>query len=138
MRGTWQTTDGPDLARVVAVALPVAMVAAVVYVVLEFLTKILVVTGTVTGATLAVVVVMAVRMRRRGQLSLSPVVHWEPNAIRPVSEHPPVAARPVQALPAPQEFHLHLHGPLTQEHAALVAAMRENAVRAYDTHRREP
>ena len=138
MRGTWQTTDGPDLGQVVAVAVPVAVVAAVVYVVLEFLTEILMVAGTVVGATLAVVVVMAVRMRRRGQLSLSPVVHWEPNAIRPVSEHPPVAARPAQALPVPQEFHLHLHGPLTPQQLAEVTAIQQAGYRAYDTYRREP
>ena len=30
------------------------------------------------------------------------------------------------------------YGPLTQEHAAEVAAMRANAIRAFDTYRREP
>ena len=59
----------------------------------------------------------------------------------------PRRKRPPQPAPAvlwqanrPQEFHLHMNGPLTPEQHAQIAAMRENAVQAYNPgiYRREP
>ena len=76
---------------------------------------------------------------RRWRLSLSPVVAWDPHAVARAQEARAVTGRPVQqALPAPQEFHLHLHGPLTPEQLAEVAALREIGYRAFSTDRREP
>ncbi len=128
----------------VGVLAVVGGVVAVVLVVLEFAAEILAVTGTMVLLLLAGLAGKLVRLHRQGELIQPLVAVHRPDAIRPVSEHPPVTARPVQALPAPQEFHLHLHGPLTPADIAPVEtaeldAIREAAWRAFDTyHRREP
>lgn len=104
---------------------------AVAFVVQEFLTDLLIIAGTVVGLTLAVVTVMAVRMRRAGQLSLSPVVHWDTNVVRPVSSTAPVTARRTEALPAPQTVHVHIYGTPTRDQLAEVAAIREAGYRVF-------
>jgi hypothetical protein len=108
--------------------------AAIVAVVVAFAEEILVITGTVVVVALATVVFFAVRAYRRGwRPSLNPVVAWDPRAALPPPE---ATARPTRALPA-QEFHLHLHGPLTREQLGEVAAIREAGYRAFGS-RSEP
>ena len=77
--------------------------------------------------------------RRRWRWSLSPLVAWDPHAVARAQEEDARlgAARPAQALPAP-EFHLHLHGTPTREQLAQIAAVRESAVEAFNPSWRQP
>jgi hypothetical protein len=100
-----------------------------VAVVAEFLADLLAVAGSVVALALAGVAVKLVRLHRQGRLSLSPVVAWEPNSVRPVSPAAPVTARPAAALPGPQQLHIHLHGVSPAQAAQEIAAIRDAGYR---------
>ena len=135
MKGTWQTTEGGGL----PVLVPAAVVAGVllaggsaVAAVAGFLTSLVEVAGAIVVSLIALLALVAVLAYRSGwRPSLNPVVAWNP--------HTAVEAQqPRQALPPPQEFHLHLHGPVTPAQIAEVAAIREAGHRDFDTYRRQP
>ena len=129
MRGTWQTTDGGGAAELLPVLVPLAAIGAVVWLVMTFMWLIAAVMGVTVVAAVAVLVWLA---RHGGEVATVQ------RAALPPPEAKPIAGRPVQALPAPREFHLHLHGPLTPQQLAQVAAIQQAGYRAYDTSRREP
>jgi hypothetical protein len=94
--------------------------------IVAFITEVLEVLGAMVGLTLAAVVFFAVRAWRKGWRPRL-VLAWQPHAALPGRQATPIAAQTVQALPAPQHFHVHYHG-VTAEQVAEVAEQQRRAI----------
>lgn len=111
-----------------ALAAILAAGAAAIAAVAAFAEEILVAIGAAAAAVLALAVLAAVRAWRRG---------WRPS-LDPVVAYTPLPEPETRRALPPQQFHLHLHGPLTPEQLAEIAAMRQNAVQAFNPDWRKP
>ena len=118
MKGTWQTDGGGDQLAVLA---SVAVAGLMIWLIIAFIWVIAVAVGLVLVAVIGV----CVWMRRHG-----PDVAMVAHAALPAPEATPMESRPVRALPAPQQLHIHFHG--------LDAAQAAEVVRRQAIDRREP
>jgi hypothetical protein len=110
-----------SLSTILKAAGALAAVAVAVWLVMTLLWLI----AAVVGLALVAVVVLLVWMARRGS-----DVATVARGMLPPPEAMPITGRPARALPAP-ELHIHLHGPLSAEDLAGVAALRQAGHRAW-------
>lgn len=104
MRGTWQTEGGGDAARVVLGLAAIAAAAAAAEWVLSMIWAILAILAVIATGLGAGAVWMYRKYGRAPE-----VLPWRAQQAIPDRRSGPIAARTVQALPAPQHVHYHLH-----------------------------
>ncbi len=115
MRGTWQTDGGGQLVPALG---GLAAIGAVVWLVITFLWVIAVVVGLALAVSVAGLVWLA---RHGGDVAMVS------RAALPPPDAAPLPSRTSQALPAPQQLHIHFHGLDADQAAEVITGRRTSS-----------